>query len=127
MALAKPKRLFDGGSTPAHRRSRKQEAEVAARLGGRLTIASGALDTKGDVRVKRVMRVECKTTTKKSFSVTREMLGKIEEAALSAGEVPAMVIEFLTPKGKPESACAIVPMWVLDDFAQLAKDRNDRT
>jgi Holliday junction resolvase len=124
MSLAKPKRLAQVGSTPAHSRSRKQEREVARRLGGKTTLASGALSEKGDVRLKGVVRIECKTTMAKSFSVTKEMIEKIEHAALSAGELPAVVVEFITPKGKPLSSVAVVPMWALDMVAQCAKTKD---
>jgi Holliday junction resolvase len=119
MPLSKPKRLL-GVRTVAHHRSPKQERELAQRLGGKTTPASGALDIKGDVRIKSVARLECKTTANKSFSVTREMVRKIEEAALGAGEVPALVIEFLSQTGTPESSVAVVPVWVLDSLANPA-------
>jgi Holliday junction resolvase len=72
---------------------------------------------KGDVRKKRVLRLECKCTKNKSFSVTREMVEKIENAALGAGEVPAILIEFLGPDGKPLHEVAVVPRYVLDSLA----------
>lgn len=124
MPLSIPKRLQTKGSTLSHDRSRKQEAEIAKRVGGRKTPASGALSEKGDVRLKGVVRIECKTTMAKSFSVTREMVGKIEDAALSAGELPALVIEFLNDKGNPAGAVAVVPVWVLNEIANFAKDRT---
>lgn len=123
MPLAKPKRLQQIGATPAHDRSRKQEKEVARRIGGNTTLASGALAEKGDVRLKGVARIECKTTMNKSFSVTREMVEKIENAALSAGELPALVIEFLSPKGGVQSSVAVVPVWVLTDLINTVKDK----
>ena len=98
----------------AFSRSPKQESELADRLGGGVVKGSGCGDIKGDVRLQGVARIECKTTTKKSFSVTREMLDKIEDAAVMAGEVPAMVVEFIDEKGKPQGELAIVPTYVLD-------------
>jgi hypothetical protein len=76
--------------------------------------------------MKGIMRIECKTTAKASFSITREMLRKIEDAALSTGEVPAMVIEFIDAKGKPQGEVAVVPMWVLNDVANFAKERKTK-
>lgn len=110
MALAVPKRQRVGVS---HHRSRSQEKELAYRVGGKTTPASGALDVKGDVRVKGVMRIEAKTTQHKSFSLTREMLRKIEDAGLASGELPAMEIEF-HDKGKPVYRVAVVPVYVLE-------------
>jgi hypothetical protein len=124
MSLATPKRMKIVGSTHSHNRSRKQEKEIATRIGGNITPASGAFAIKGDVRLKGVTRIECKTTMNKSFSVTREIVAKIEDAALSAGELPALVVEFLSPQGHVQSSVAVVPLWVLDTLADFAKDRN---
>lgn len=84
------------GLTASHVRAPKMERETAKRLGGRVTPGSGAKDTKGDVRIRRVSRIECKTTKHKSFSVTSEMIRKIEDAVFGAGEVPAIEIELGT-------------------------------
>lgn len=102
----------------SHRRAPKQEREVAHRVGGRVTPASGARDVKGDVRVKGVLRIECKTTKNKSFSVTQEMLDKIEEAACSGGELPIMVIEFIDDRGRKIRDVAVCPTYVLDELTQ---------
>lgn len=98
----------------SYRRSRKQEKEIAARLGGRVTPASGSKQEKGDVRVKGVLRVEAKTTKHRSFSVTLDMVAAIEEAACSAGEVPAIVVEFNDSRGRKVKEVAVVPTYVLD-------------
>lgn len=73
---------------------------------------SGCGNEKGDVRVVGAFRVEAKTTKHKSFSVTADMVRKIEEAATSAGEVPFLQIELCS--GKVE--LAVVPVWVLEMF-----------
>jgi translation elongation factor EF-Tu-like GTPase len=99
---------------PSYRRSRKQEKEIAGRLGGRRTVASGSKDEKGDVRLKRVVRVEAKTTKNKSFSVTLDMIRQIEDAALAADEMPVIAIEFNDGRGKKVKEVAVVPMYVLD-------------
>ena len=95
-------------------RSRRQEKDLAKRIGGQTTIASGALDVKGDVRKKGILRIEAKTTSKASFSVTREMIQKIEDAALPAGEFPAIEIEFTDMFGKSLHKVAVVPVYVLE-------------
>ena len=104
--------------TPSHKRAPKQEAAAAKRLGGRVTPASGSRDVKGDVRVRSLLRLECKTTKNQSFSVTREMVRKIEEAALSAGEMPAIIVEFNDGSGNPICEVAVVPTYVLDDICR---------
>lgn len=103
--------------TASHKRSKKQEKGLAARVGGRLTPASGARDVKGDVRVKGIMRIEAKTTKRRSFSVTLDMIHQIEDAAVSTGEMPVIIVEFITPEGKPIKEVAICPTYVLQEIA----------
>lgn len=99
---------------PSYRRARKQEKELATRLGGRVTVASGSKMEKGDVRVKNIVRLEAKTTRHRSFSVTLEMIEKIEDAALAAGEMPVLLIEFNDGRGKRIKEVAVVPSYVID-------------
>lgn len=99
---------------PSYRRSRKQEKEIAGKLGAKRTIASGSKDEKGDVRLRGVMRIEAKTTKNKSFSVTLEMVRQIEDAALGADELPIIAIEFNDGRGNKIKEVAVVPMYVLD-------------
>ncbi len=99
----------------AHRYSKKQENRAAKRLQGAVVKRSGAGPyTKGDIRIKGIMRLETKCTAKKSFSVTLDMLTKIEEASLPSGEIPAIEIVFLDPvSGREKYAVAVVPRYVL--------------
>lgn len=100
-----------------YRRSKKQEREVAKRGNGRLTIGSGSKHQKGDIaKYNGILRIECKTTQKKSFSITREMISKIEDAALPNNELPAIIIEFLDDNGKPVKEVAVIPSYVLDSI-----------
>ncbi len=100
--------------TDSHIRADKQEEEWATRLQGGVRVpGSGAGWRKGDVEGS-VWRLECKTTGKNSFTVTREMIQKIEEAALAHSQVPALVIEF-NDNGKKVMEVAIVPTWVLEN------------
>ena len=101
--------------TFSHRRAPKQEKEIAKRIGGRITVASGAKQfEKGDARKKRVVRVEAKTTKNRSFSVTTEMIQKIEDAALGADEMPVLVIELNNTDPRQRMSVAVVPLYVLD-------------
>lgn len=93
-------------------RSPRQERELVARL----TPRSGAGSVKGDIRLKGIVRVEAKTTSKNSFSVTKKMLDQIEDAALATGEMPAIVIEFLDADGHPYREICVVPSYVLDNI-----------
>jgi hypothetical protein len=108
-----PKRIA-GREHTAQRRSLQQEKELAKRISGRTVKGSGRGNEKGDVRVEGIVRIEAKTTTKSSFSVTSEMIQKIELASVCSGECPAIVIEFLNKNGKPIHEVAVVPMWVLN-------------
>ncbi len=67
-----------------------------------------------------VWRLECKTTAKKSFTVTREMIQKIEEAALAHSQLPAVIVEFNDGNGNKVMEVAVVPTWVLveQDFSE---------
>jgi len=121
MALKIPKRLK---LHPSIQRSKYQERELAKRVGGQVTVGSGNKDVKGDVRKKRVMRIEAKTTGNKSFSVTREIIRKIEEAALASDELPALVVEFIDGKGKVQSSVAVVPLYVLEMITDFQEEQQ---
>ena len=99
--------------TSSHRRAKKQERELAKSTRGRLVPASGARDVKGDVRVKGVVRIEAKTTKNQSFSVSREMVEKIEAAAVASNEMPVLVVEFNDGNGRKLKELAIMPMYAL--------------
>lgn len=101
--------------TFSHRRAPKQEKQLAIRVGGRTTVASGAKQfEKGDVRKKRVVRIEAKTTKNKSFSVTTDIIRKIEDAALAADEMPVIVVELNNQDPRLRQSVAVVPLYVLD-------------
>jgi len=105
----------DNFQSAAHRRSAKQEKALAKRGGGKVTPGSGNGKHKGDVmKFHGLLRIEAKCTNKKSFSVTRDMIRKIEDAALPNGELPAIVVEFINGDGRPTHEIAIVPTYVLD-------------
>lgn len=61
-------------------KSKRQEARTAKDLGGKTTIASGALVQKGDVFNEHFL-VECKTTEKPYYSLTRKVWDKIVKEA----------------------------------------------
>lgn len=101
--------------TASHRRSKKQEKELAQRGGGQCVPGSGAGYQKGDVKgYNGVFRIEAKTTKHRSFSITRDMVQKIEDAALGNGELPAIIVEFIDEQGKPQMEVAVVPTYALD-------------
>lgn len=102
--------------TPSHRRAPAQEKQLSLRTKGKQVPGSGCSYQKGDVRVSKVTRIEAKTTKHKSFSVTRKMLEKIEDAALPAGEMPAIVIEFLDEQGNPDGEVVVLPSYAIEEL-----------
>jgi Holliday junction resolvase len=110
-----PKRLQ--GQHPSVKRSKVQERETAKRIGGEVTRGSGngAFD-KGDVKKRKLVRIENKTTKAKSFSVTAEIIDKIEEQALMSGTLPVVEVE-IDNAGKPRRVY-VLPTWALDDLLQ---------
>ncbi len=90
--------------TSSHIRSKKQEKESG----------SGSGRMKGDVRKNKIIRIECKTTSKDYFRVTKEMLRKIEDAALPFDEAPCLIVEFNDGNGNKVGEVAIFPTYILD-------------
>jgi hypothetical protein len=120
MPLATPKRLQNLGNT--HDRSKVQEKSVASKLGGRTTVGSGNKDEKGDVRVFRFARVECKNTKDSGYRVTAEAVRKIEQAALGCEEIPFMHVELeVGPDGKAGCSFCVVPEVFLEIMAEMAE------
>jgi hypothetical protein len=98
-------------------RSKTQERATAARLSGQVTRGSGSgAHDKGDVQIKGLAKIECKTTQYKSFSVTADLIDKIESHALQAGELPVMEIE-IDNAGTPRTVC-VIPEWALTMLLQ---------
>jgi len=116
VSLRVPKRLRE--PTPSHARSKVQERGLAKRTGGLVTPGSGNQRVKGDVRVKGFARIEAKTTKNKSFSVTTEMIEKLENAVTGAGEVPILHVELELGAKK----CVVMPDWALDLIMDLLTD-----
>lgn len=81
-------------SKQVKKKSQKQENQVAFDLGGKVTIASGALYfQKADVRTDKYL-VECKYTDKGFYSLTTKTWEKIRSEAIKDGlRIPVMQIE----------------------------------
>jgi len=95
----------------------KQEKEIADRIGGKISKASGASYQKADVRKFNVVRVECKSTSKKSFRVDEKMIDKLERDCFGSNEIPVIAVEILNGRRK----CYVIPDYVLD-FLLLRAD-----
>jgi hypothetical protein len=100
----------------AYRKSPSLEKKLAKRAGGYVTVGSGNKNEKGDVRKRGIARLEHKATQKKSFSITRDMLDKITNAAIGHDEVPAVIVEFLDDKGSTTYEVAVIPTQDLLDL-----------
>lgn len=88
---------------------RKAERNLSKRVGGRVTIASGALDfQKGDIHAGDFL-IESKSTEKESFSLPLNYLCKIKAESLSDNKCPALAINFTTSNGNLRS----MGSWVL--------------
>lgn len=103
---------------PAYRHSKKQETSLASRVKGSKVPGSGSGMQKGDVRVSGVLRIEAKATAAKSFSVTMDMINKIENAAASSSELPVIAIDFISAEGKVLKQVCVCPLYVLDRLIQ---------
>ena len=100
---------------------RRAEKRTAKMFGGILTPASGAFQSfKGDVQLDDAV-IEVKHTEKAQMTIKRRWLEKVFEEALSAGKLPALVIDFASmPRGVPAQ-------WVLlpcDVFKEIVADRR---
>lgn len=93
MSLPIPKRAKL--ASPSHARAKAQEKECAERIGGKVTPGSGSKHQKGDVRRWGLVRVENKTTVHKSFSVSVDLLDKLDAAVFGTSELPVFEIELL--------------------------------
>jgi hypothetical protein len=69
--------------------SPKQERRVADLVGGKNTPASGAKEIKGDIRLKGLLRIECKATEKSEYVLTHKVIDKIKEQAHQKSLAPS--------------------------------------
>jgi hypothetical protein len=116
MSIPKRKRTSEG-----YKHAPRQEKILAKRVGGSVTPGSGNQEVKGDVRVRAVMRLECKCTEAGSFTVTRKMLDSIASAAETAGEMPVIQIEFLATRHHPGGRLVVCPDYVVDAILQAVQ------
>lgn len=107
-------------TSAAHRHSGKQESGLAKTIRGKVVPRSGAGMTKGDVRINGLCRIECKCTTKPSFSINQALLDKIGHAAMSAGEIPALVVRFIDDKENTLNEVAVLRVADLETLLSLA-------
>lgn len=110
-----------GGQVVAHNAHGKlYEGKVSKSMGARLRPASGAIaQFKGDMTLNQYL-IESKSTTSASLSVKLEWLVKISEEAQCLGKVPALLMAFVLPTGRPKPNCE--SQWVaipLEHYKEL--------
>lgn len=122
MAKVSVPKSMRGRKTVSHNYAPKQESSLADELGGEVVKGSGCGAEKGDIRITGVARIECKSTIKKSFSITRKMVEKIEDTAMMSGETPFVQLDFLGEKGGVDHSLVIMPRYVLESVLGELKE-----
>jgi hypothetical protein len=109
--FATPKVLRGGArNNDNQRRSTEQEKKAEQRYGARRQPASGALPhAKADLRDPGRVRVECKFTRAKSYTLKLEDLKKLERER-TGDEHPVFEIEFQSEK--PFKRYVVIPQWL---------------
>lgn len=96
----------------------RAEKKASKRLGGRETLASGALVfDKGDILVDD-FRIECKSTIKDSIPIKRGWLKKITAEAQDKLQDPALMIQYVTEDGQAKDNGSWVAIREID-FKEL--------
>lgn len=118
--LRRPKHLTTRNANQG--RSRVQERRIAKDLGGTLTRGSGSGRDKGDVKKHKVFRLEAKTTIHKSFSVTAEIIDKLDAAVVGGNpEIPFLQVDIMNGA---KSVC-VIPAWAMPTIVEaLEKGRG---
>lgn len=97
--MSRPKWLSEKTDSTTRKKSKKQETKIAKLLKGKMSINSGATLGQNDV-ISDFCEVECKTTSKESFSVTMKDWTKLVEKC-DVSKIPMMAI---TLEGKGDFA-----------------------
>lgn len=118
-----PKRLR--GQSDAHRHAPVQEQKAARLIKGKTTPGSGSGYQKGDARKRGLVRVECKCTTHKTFTVSRKMVQNLEAGTFGSGEVPVIQVDMLGrfEDDPSDMRLYVVPAWAMEDLLErLTRD-----
>jgi hypothetical protein len=125
MAKGKPQ-WYRGGADSSKctsatvRRQERAAGKLLATRGGRRRPGSGSNPlAKGDFVSQKELG-ECKQTEKKSISISRAMLSKLENEARCEGKTPVFHLEFLGPhpRGMEDlsSRWVMVPDWCFEEL-----------
>lgn len=99
---------------------RTSEKNLAKRLGGRQTPASGAVDgAKGDIVLPNSL-CEAKSTIKDSIGIQYGWLNKISGEALSQNRFPLLSVVFTTENGnpKPRGSWVMIPEHIFKELTE---------
>lgn len=122
-------RTFDADYRPVNK-SRKQEQELAAALGGRRVPGSGAFGDggsgkafdqerrsgpKGDVGLAGYL-MEAKMTDRESIAISKSWLAKIDGEASRVGKTPAMALRFTNMAAGVPIDWTLIPTSVFKRF-----------
>lgn len=103
------RKIVKRGDAPIGATGRVAEAKLAQRVGGKVTMGSGALlGDKGDIKTARGL-LEVKATEGDRYTLKLSELAKISREAAMRGRKPAFAVLFVDAKGEPVSYGA----WVL--------------
>jgi hypothetical protein len=110
----------DARRLATRKRSDRHERRTATDVAGRRTSNSGAGADKGDVK-SALVRVECKTTAKKSYILRLIDLEKISDA--SPGQIPILAINF---EGDLAQEFYVIPKgWALQLLEKSTSDSDN--
>lgn len=112
--MLKERRNSKRFKSKSHSHAPQQESNLANVLGGDVVKGSGCGYNKGDVVIEGVVKIECKSTIHKSFSVTKKIIDKVNAAAVGA-EVPVIQIDLIDGEtGVVTDECYVVPKWAME-------------
>ena len=112
------KRIMSKMGNRRQRRGFDYEEEVVKKHGGRQTPGSGSKAIKGDIqKLFGQYRCECKTTSKKSYSISLAKWQELEDSATSHGESPMMNVVFYSEDGREVANLVVLPFYQFEDIA----------
>ena len=102
---------------------RRSEKDLARKMGGKQTPASGASGMKGDIHLESFM-IECKSTSTDTLSIKREWLLKVAREALSAGKTPALALTFTDDDGKTKQMgdWVAIPQYLFNELVNSSSE-----
>lgn len=103
-----------------------QEKTFAKGIGAKQTSSSGRFDTKGDSRIKGIVRFDNKATQKKSYSIKLDDLQKLEKQCYLSGEEVVFQLDFLSPSCRPIGSYAIITTKHYQELLECYIETNNK-